>query len=119
MNRLTIITSFGKIIGFFLLMVFTLQVTVVPCYGDDVSFETYGTQGEHQIKAGDSDNKDVFDSSSVALDYCQCPCHLSLSPVPDASGVSCLLTSTSLNIGDHGFVQTISTDIFQPPQIIL
>ena len=109
---------FIKSVGFFLLIIFALQVTDVTCYGEDLSFVT-PVQSEHQLKAVDSNNKDITDSSSSIIGHCQCPCHLSFSLVPGASIISCLLIGIPLNISDYFSIQKVSTDIFQPPKISL
>lgn len=77
-------TRIGKMIGFFLLIVFALQVTDLTCTGEDLSSNNPGIQGSYQLEKADTGKGKNANSPTVSLDECQCPCHLSFTQTPSA-----------------------------------
>lgn len=108
----------GKIIGFFLLIVFTLQVTDLTCVDEGVSLKKPGTQSEVQIKA-DLDKGSSAYSPAGILDECQCPCHLNFSQSPSTEVSSYHAIVSSLALIRDIPLKKISADIFQPPKVLI
>lgn len=112
-------TRIGKIIGFFLLIVFTLQVTDITCAGDDLTLKTPGIQGSVQIVGADCDDGKRAYSPGDILDECHCPCHLSFTNTPSTEVSSAQTISTSMYAAVDLSLKKISADIFQPPKILI
>ena len=112
-------TRISKIIGFFLLIVFTLQVTDITCAGDDLPSKTYGIEGSVQIMAAGCDDGKRADSPGGILDECHCPCHLSFTNTPSTEVSSAQTISTSVYAAVDLSLKKISSDIFQPPKILI
>ena len=110
----------GKITGFFLLIVFTLQVTDLTCLGEDKAFNSTGIQGEYQfIHAVDMDNGSSAYSPVGILDKCQCPCHLSFTYSPFTGITSYQVIGLPLTSTSNLSLKKISPDIFQPPKVLI
>jgi hypothetical protein len=111
-------TRIGKIIGFFLLVVFTLQVTDLTCSGDGLPLNT-GIHGEKQLIKADVDKGKNAYSPAGILDDCLCPCHLSFTQSPSTEvNTYQTISLSSFPAGDLS-LKEISTDIFQPPKVLI
>lgn len=110
-------TSICKIISFFLLIVFTLQVTDIICVGEELSFNTHAIQGEYQhIKADLDKGKSAYPPAGI---HDQCPCHLSFMQTLSTEVTSYQSIGVSSFLAGDLFLKKISTDIFQPPKVFI
>jgi|GEM_PF-5492323 hypothetical protein len=112
-------TRIGKIIGVFLLIVFTLQVTDLACVGEELPSSAAGIQSSEQILSADiNEVKRAFSPGGI-LDECQCPCHLSFTNTPSTEVSSVQIISASLFAAFDLSLKKITSDIFQPPKILI
>ncbi|TAN63180.1 hypothetical protein EPN18_03085 [bacterium] len=111
-------TRTGKIIGLFLLILFTMQVTDLTCVGDDLSLNTFECCENQLIKADSGKGKTAYSLAGI-LDQCQCPCHLSFTQTKSVEVISCQsIVVASFFAGDQT-LKKISADIFQPPKVLI
>jgi len=108
----------SKVIGLVLLIVFTLQVSDLTCIGDSLSLNTPGTYGENQHITAEL-NKGKTAPPAVSLNQCQCPCHLSFTHAPSTEANSYRSICLSLLPAGEQALKEISTDIFQPPKVLI
>jgi len=112
----------GKIIGLFLLIIFTLQVTDLACIGEDRfvnATNTAGVHGENQLIKADLDEGNNINPTADILAQCQCPCHLGFMETPFAEVTSYQSISLSSFPAVDLSLKKISTDIFQPPKLLI
>jgi len=112
-------TSVGKFIVFFLLIIFTIQVTDLTCVDEDASFHGPEKQGEVHLLLADLDEEQGAYAPGSILDECQCPCHLSFTHTTSAEVSSIKTISLSLFAPVDLSLKKISADIFQPPKVLI
>ncbi|HAG51979.1 MAG TPA: hypothetical protein DHU69_06815 [Deltaproteobacteria bacterium] len=107
-----------KSISIFLFIIFSLQVSDFTCVKDSPAFGFPAVQDGHQLKSVDF-NKDLSSFPDAITGYCQCPCHLSFLQFPSTEILSYLQPGLPAIRASQLSIRKISTDIFQPPKILI
>lgn len=108
----------GKIIGIFLLIVFTLQMTGLSCFGES-PFQVSGIENEFQLKNADTDmGNGMSDSNTIIINHDHCSCHLSfLLPFLETTFITSSHSEVMLTKCQS--MPTIPIDFFEPPEVLI
>jgi len=113
------ITRNIKFLGFFFLLVFTMQVTGLTCFGEDLPLNTSGIQGSSQlIKANLDEGTDANPPADI-IDHYQCPCHLTFTETPSTELISYQSTGVPAFFAGDLSLNKVSADILQPPKLLI